>query len=110
MASAHEDRYKRVLLYLDKLHSFVVSHLRRTVVVAAGGELVLAVSDNVGVEEVCQDGQQTAPVPVVSDSTSIVALPGHVGDGVERDVLILVNKHLRNEGMNHGFLDIHPGL
>ena len=35
------------------------------------------------------------PVQIISDTTPVVALSRHVGDGVERHVVILVDEHLQ---------------
>ena len=35
-----------------------------------------------------------SPIPVISDSPSIVALTGEVSDGVVRDLVVLVYEHL----------------
>ena len=83
--------------YLDELYIFFVVALGWCEVDATGGELVLGFSDDVGVEEVVEQRQQTAPIPVVSDTPPVVTLAGHVGDGIERNIIVLVDKHLQTD-------------
>ena len=67
---------------------------RWRVVEIAGGVAVAALLEYFRVVEVCEDGQQTAAVPVVGDATPVVAFARQVHDGVERHRLVLVNEHL----------------
>ena len=63
---------------------------------AARGELILDVVDNAGGVEVSEDGQQTSPVPVVSHTAAVITLTCQVRDGVVRQILVFVDKHLRS--------------
>lgn len=83
-----------VLSYPDELDVVVIGALGRAVVQAAGRELVLGRGDDLRVVEVPEDRHEAATVPVVCDSTPVVALPRHVGDGVVGNFVVLVNEHL----------------
>eukprot|EP00760_Papus_ankaliazontas_P020640 PhM_4_TR18477/c0_g1_i1/m.21224 len=64
------------------------------VVVAARGELVSVVED-VRREELIEHCHETAPVPIVGDPSAVVAVSGEVREGLVRDLLLLVEEHLK---------------
>ena len=80
--------------HLDELYNILVFSLRWSMVVSTGREFVFGVVDDWFIEEVRQDGEQAPPVPVVGDTTSVVTLSCHVGDGVKWNIFILVDVHL----------------
>jgi hypothetical protein len=59
---------------------------------AASGELVVGVLDNVGAEGLAEDRVEAATVPIVGDTTTVVAVPDEVLDRVVVDSLVLVGK------------------
>jgi len=82
--------------YPDEFDIVVISALGRSVVDAAGRELVLGVVDDEWVVEVAEDCQQTPSVPVISDSTAVVAFTRQVRDRIVRNLLILIDEHLQS--------------
>jgi hypothetical protein len=65
---------------------------RKKNVHAASGELVVGVLNNVGAEGLAEDRVEAATVPVVGDTTTVVAVPDEVLDRVVVDSLVLVGK------------------
>ena len=86
----------RLVSYPDEFDIVVISALGRSVVDAAGRELVLGVVDDEWVVEVAEDRQQTPSVPVISDSTAVVAFTRQVRDRIVRNLLILIDEHLQS--------------
>lgn len=92
--------------YLDECDIVLVAALGWGKVVTTRRELVFVVIYDGGVEEVREDGEETAAVPVVCNSTSIITLSCHIADRLKRDVVILIQVHLQ-EGTGEHIIHIN---
>lgn len=81
--------------HLDEVQVVVVTPFGRCVVDPTAGELVLGVTDDVVGVEVGEDVDQCPSVPVIRHAAAVVALPGHVCDGIKGYVCVLVDVHLQ---------------
>mmetsp|Transcript_24998 Transcript_24998/g.75325 ORF Transcript_24998/g.75325 Transcript_24998/m.75325 type:complete len:367 (-) Transcript_24998:10836-11936(-) len=63
-------------------------------VFARGRELVVCVVDNLRTQSVLQDSIQASAVPVISHTTTVVAVPDQVLDGIVVDTLVLIEEHV----------------
>ena len=80
--------------YANELHVVIVATIWWDGVVTAGRQLELRLAYDPRAVAVGQIGQQTPSVPIIGHPAAVVTLAGHVGNSVERNVLVLVNKHL----------------
>lgn len=80
--------------YPDKLNIIIVCALRRHKIIATGREFAFGLRDDMRVIEVIQNGQQTAAIPVICHTPSIVALSSHVSDCIKWDLIVLIDEHL----------------
>ena len=66
-------------------------------------ELVLRIADYTLVVEIFEDGLDGATVPIVGDSSTVVALPGEIPEGTEGHIIEGVYHHVQ---LAHGDAEV----
>ena len=79
---------------LNEVNVVFVYSFGWSVVHSATGVHVLGVSDGLSCVEIGQNVHKAAPIPVVSDPTTIVTLARHVCESIKWYGVILINEHL----------------
>lgn len=93
--STHDDTGYGVMPYLDKSQVVIIGRLRGGNIVTAWWERKRRFLHNIPVVEVSQHGVQEAPIPVVGDAASVVALPSQVSYGLEGHLIVLIDEQLK---------------